>query len=82
MKEKLKIRKIHLVSLMAMLQEIYDRGVEFVDIHGKTEDGGQDTISITFCKKYMSEENAPTNPDQFPAKVEGKLTDEDLNQLI
>lgn len=85
MENRMKIRKIHLQSLLQILSEIYDRGVDFVDIHGVIEDG-EDTIGITFCKSYMDEEFADSfdtfGEEQLPSSIKVKLSDEDLNQLI
>lgn len=85
MENNMKIRRVHLLSLLQILSEIYDKGVDFVDIYGVIEDG-QDTIGIAFSKSYMNEEFADqfdifTN-EQLPTNVKVKLSDEDLNQLI
>lgn len=70
---------------MTMLQEIYDKGVNFIDIHGVLEEN-QDTVNISFCKAYMDEEYEKDfdiiGEEQFPSKVEVKFSDEDLEQLL
>lgn len=85
MENNIRIRKIHLQSLIQTLSEIWDRGVDFVDIHGVIEDG-QDTIGISFCKSYMDEEFAEEfdnfGEEQISSNIKVKLSDEDLNQLI
>lgn len=70
---------------MQALEELYQQGVDFIDIYGVMKEG-QDTIGIDFCKEYMDEECVEYYEDikeeQFSSKVEIKLSDEDLNQLI
>lgn len=84
-KEQIIVRKVHIISLMDMLAELFDRGVDFIDLKG-INDANQDTIMVSFCKEYMNQEYIDnyeilTN-EQFPAKMDTKLSDEDLNQLI
>jgi len=85
MENKLRIRKVHLASLMHILSNIWDRGVDFVDIYGTVEDG-QDTIGVSFSKEYMDEKFTSNfdnfNEEQLPSRVHIKLSDEDLNELI
>lgn len=85
MENKLRIRKVHLVSLMNILQNIYDRGVDFVDVYGTIENG-QDTIGISFSKDYMDEDFTDNfdnfNEEQLPSRLDVKLSDKDLNDLI
>lgn len=86
MENKIKIRKVHLLSLMTILADIHNRGVDFVDVYGTIENG-QDTIGLSFSKDYMNQEytgnfDTMMEEDRFPSKVDIKLSDEDLNQLI
>lgn len=80
-----RIKKVNLLALMNILVDLYDRGVNFVDIYGVVEDG-QDTIGISFSKSYMDEELSENfdnfNTEQMPSKVEIKLSEKDLNDLI
>ncbi len=86
MKEKqVKLRKIHLDTLMKVLVELYDKGVDYIDVIG-TVDDVQDSIGISFCSEYMNE-NMRENFDKIPSleiDIDSKpLSDEDdLNQLI
>ena len=89
MEDRIKIRKVPLLSLMNILSEIYDKGVDYVDIYGALRDG-QDTINVVFCREYMNEEFIESFDDigedmreeQLPSNVNVKLSDEDLNQLL
>jgi hypothetical protein len=86
MKEKqVKIRKIHLDTLMKVLVELYDKGVDYIDIIG-IENKDQDSIGVSFCSEYMNED-MKENFDKIPAPqidIESRpISDEDdLNQLI
>lgn len=81
MKENVRIRKIHLDTLIKVLVEMYDKGVDYIDIIGEINDV-QDSIGISFSKEYMNK-GMQENFDNIPAKEENiDLSDEDLNQLI
>lgn len=81
MKENIRIRKIHLDTLIQVLVEMYDKGVDYIDIIGEINDV-QDSIGISFSKEYMKKD-AQENFDNISGKEEDiDLSDEDLNQLI
>ena len=84
MKENIKIRKIHLDTLIQILVEMFDKGVDYIDIIGEINDV-QDSIGISFSKEYMNKE-MQENFDEIDSKhvKEGdvSLSDDDLNQLI
>jgi len=65
-----RFRKIPLDTLISTLLNIYEMGVNYVDITG-VADKHQDTIMFSFTKDYITE-----------PKTIIKQTDEDLNQLI
>ena len=74
------LRKIPLSILLDHLTEIYNSGVDYVDILGVNGEE-QDRIGIAFNTSYMSPEE-DTNLDQDESQINIKLSDEDLNQLI
>lgn len=80
MKENVRIRKIHLDTLIKVLVEMYDKGVDYIDIIGEINDV-QDSIGISFSKEYMSDD-MQENFDDVDSKENKDLSDEDLNQLI
>jgi len=85
MKENVKIRKIHLDTLIQVLVEMYDKGVDYIDIIGEVDDV-QDTVAISFCSEYMSSD-ARENFEDLPLleiDIESNppSNEEDLNQLI
>ena len=72
------IKKIPLNILM----ELYNKGLDYVDIQGVTDDR-QDRLAISFTNEYMT----PEGVDNFMGspyieEMDMKLTDEDLNQLL
>jgi hypothetical protein len=86
MDEEMRIRKIHVNTLIQVLVELYDRGLEYVDIIGQLDDV-QDTIGLSFGKEYMyggMEENYDDIPTSLKNMQKGiDLSDDnDLNQII
>lgn len=85
MDKSLRIRKVDIYALIQTLNELYDRGINYVDIVGE-KNNGQDEVGLIFCKSYMDKEYE-NNFDVFddepaPSKIDIKLSDEDLDQLI
>ena len=74
------LRKIPLSILLDHLTEIYNSGVDYIDILGVNGEE-QDRIGIAFNSSYMSPEE-DTNLNQDESQINIKLSDEDLNQLI
>lgn len=74
------LRKIPLSVLLDHLTEIYNSGVDYIDILGVNGEE-QDKIGIAFNTSYMSlEEDTNLDPDESQINI--KLSDEDLNQLL
>ena len=66
------LKKIPLLVLLEALKDIYERGVDYVDIIGVPGEE-QDSIGIAVKSEYyVTEEEDEDKP----------ITDEDLNQLI
>lgn len=80
--EKLRIKKVHLNSFIEILMDLYNKGVDYVDLAGSLHDN-QDVVGISFCREYMDKEYVQ-NFDGIPAtgNVNKNISDEDLNQLI
>lgn len=80
-----RVRKIDIQSLLQTLEELYHKGVDFVDIVLERGEG-QDTIGLYYNKSYMDEEymeNFDSSDDEpVQAKINVKLSDEDLNNLM
>jgi hypothetical protein len=83
------IKKVHLDSFIEILIDLYDKGVDYVDIIGMNSDV-QDSIGISFSKDYMNSEladnfdkiNTPVKSETIEKKINIKLSDDDLNQLL
>ena len=76
------IKKIPLDNFINILMELYNKGLDYVDIQGVTDDH-QDRLAISFTNEYMT----PEGVDNFMGspyieEVDMKLTDEDLNRLL
>lgn len=96
MDKSLKIKKVHLDSFINILVELYNRGVDYIDISAVHHSINQDGVGISFSKEYMNEElienfdkiqesvdeAAAEAPDDDPPIIKRDLTDDDLNQLI
>lgn len=89
-----RIRKIPLESLIDLLTSLYDKGVDFVDIHGKAseEDENEDVIVVGVTEEYINEEYIESfnetmqklqeeETEEKPIKIE-KFSDKDINNLI
>lgn len=85
------IKKIPLNELIDILSDLYNRGVDFIDILAPEESSEEDRMTIKFTKEYMSpdaelEEGEALNDDEEDVLditiIPTKLSDEDLNQLL
>ena len=82
---EIRIQKIPLDRLIDTLVDLYNQGVDYIDISGVPGEEF-DRMAIVFTIDYMTEEGAKTI-DKFEETLDlqikqPKLTDEDLNQLI
>lgn len=86
-KKQVILRKIPLEIFINVLVDLYDQGVDYVDIVG-IPDEIQDTIGVVFEKEYMTEEAQKAleemEEDEVPKNnIQVNLSDDnDLNQLI
>jgi len=83
---------INVEAMMEVLAMLWDKGVDYVDISGKTG-VDQDEICFSFCKEYMDEDYKDTFEDGFVMEEEQeiiskpapqitiKLTDEDIDKI-
>lgn len=80
--KKVILRKIPLEIFIDVLLEIYEQGVDFVDIIG-VPDEIQDTIGVTFSQEYISPEALDNFEIDEQKNIDINLSDDqDLNQLI
>lgn len=80
---EVKIEKIPLDKLIDTLVDLYNRGVDYVDVVGVP--GKEfDRMGISFTRDYMTEQGIK-NFEGLDLEVEikeSKLTDDDINQLL
>jgi hypothetical protein len=83
----LRIKKVNVELLISLLADLYDKGIDYVDIYGESKSANEenDIIGFSFCKEYMNPEFVD-NFDKFdnPDGEEKKhisLSEEDLNDL-
>lgn len=79
------LKKIPLNDLINLLVNLYNRGVDYIDIGG-SQGEQKDLMAISFTNDYIAE-NAKEEFDKMDVEISDehfktKLTDEDLNQLI
>jgi hypothetical protein len=81
------IRKIHLDGFIEILVELYNKGVDYIDLTG-VQDGEQDRMAISFTTDYMMKgaeenfKNIPLEGMDINELLNQKLSDKDLNDLI
>ena len=90
-KNQVRLKKIPIAVFLKALMDIYESGVDYVDIIGVPGEE-QDTIGIAFSDDYMSKAESEdddinnendSNIEQLEEEIKNiKLSDEDLNQLL
>lgn len=80
---EVKIQKIPLDRLIDTLVELYNKGIDYVDIHGVPGEDF-DKMAIVFTRDYMTEEGKHNfEGDDLDVEIKpDKLTDDDLNILL
>ena len=80
---KVILRKIPLEIFIDVLMDIYEQGVDFVDIVGINNEI-QDEIGVMFSKEYVNEDALHLfEEDEEPKNIDVNLSDDnDLNQII
>ena len=88
-----RIRKIPLEKLMDVLHELYNAGVDYVDISGNKVSETEDSISISYYTDYINpeyveqyqkfeQELTKENESLSEDNIQVKFSDEDLDELI
>lgn len=79
------IKKIPLDGFIDVLMDLYNKGVDYIDITGVTNEH-MDHMAVSFTAEYMMEgaeeefEDAP--PLDIKDLLNNKLSEEDLDELI
>jgi hypothetical protein len=85
--KEIRIRKIHLDGFIEVLVELYNKGVDYIDLMG-VPDSDQDRMAISFTTDYMMEgaeenfKNVTLQEMDINELLNQKLSDKDLNDLI
>jgi len=83
--EVLTIRKIPLDGFIDILMDLYNKGVDYIDITGVTNEHS-DKMAISFTSEYMMEGVEENFEDTPPLDIKDllnqKLSQEDLDELI
>ena len=81
--KEIRIQKIPLNKLIETLVDLYNKGIDYIDISGIPGEEF-DKMALSFTSDYMTEQGK-ANFGEIDADLEigpSKLTDDDLNQLI
>jgi len=90
MEEKTIIHKVPVAMLITLLTDLYEQGVDYVDVIGK-KDEDVDHLGISVRQGYMADEEAVENLkfpkidfilEKEPPPPTDTLSEEDLNDLI
>jgi hypothetical protein len=85
-KKSLKLNKIPITALMQILGELFEDGVDFIDIEGEGsgKEEESDRIKVTVRPEYYSEEPEIFTKLEQEDTIDNdeKLTDDDINDLI
>lgn len=79
-REKVRLRKIPTSLLLEILSDLFEQGVDFIDIVG-TPDAIQDSIGISFTQEYMSLE-AHFPKDETEESGDGEDNDDDDDEAL
>jgi hypothetical protein len=87
-KKEVRLKKIPLEIFLDALEELYNMGLEYIDIVGVNGEE-QDTIGLAYSKDYMSQDlhediqKAMDEIEKYDNEIKKdiKLSDDDLNQL-
>ena len=82
--KEIRIQKIPLDRLIETLVDLYNKGIDYIDISGVPGEDF-DRMAVVFTKEYMTEEGKKNFGEDYEVDLEigpSKLTDDDINQLI
>jgi hypothetical protein len=78
---EVRLKKIPLFIFLEALTDIYNRGVDYVDIIGVPGEE-QDSIGISVKEEYFSNSEEEEEDEENVKPPKDFLSDEDLNQII
>ena len=90
MAKKILIKKVSLDEIIDVFVDLYNKGVDYVDISSTDEEG---KLSVIFTKEYMCKEmqdsddfqrlhNSISNIDDIEEDPDSKFSEDDIDDLI
>lgn len=90
MAKKILIKKVSLDEIIDVFVDLYNKGVDYVDISSTEEDG---KLSVVFTKEYMCKEmqdsedfqrlhDSISNIENHEEEEDSKFSEDDINDLI
>jgi|APGre2960657505_1045072.scaffolds.fasta_scaffold21887_6 hypothetical protein len=79
--KEVKLLKVPINSLIDILNDLYNQGVDYVDIIG-IHNVEQDTLGIRYNQDYLMKPSTSDDETMFPDLFLNSLSDEDINQII
>jgi hypothetical protein len=90
MAKKILIKKVSLDEIIDVFVDLYNKGVDYVDISSTEEEG---KLSVLFTKEYMCKEmqdsedfqrlhDSISNIDDNHEEEDSKFSEDDINDLI
>lgn len=71
------IERIELKTFITALVDLYNKGVDYVDLKGDKEPSGEPSLHILFSEDYLS-----TEAREKIHEKNDEITDTDINQLL
>jgi len=84
MSKIVRLNKVPITSLLEVLTQLFEDGVDYIDIEGHSKSQGEnDVLKVTVRPEYYSNEpDLEIEIEQQIRKTGGSLSDEDINDLI
>ena len=83
MKNPLMFKKVPITTLLEILTQLYEDGVDYIDIERENiVDEDADRIKIKVLPEYYMDEEKTKDDDDFETDKKSSLFDLDINDLI
>lgn len=76
----MKIIKLPLLAFIEMLSDLYEKGVDYIDMYNSEVEGEENIIEISIEEDYMMIEDGQEGDIEGVAKA--RFIDNDINDLI
>lgn len=75
----MKIIKLPLFDFIEMLNDLYEQGVDYIDMFNSEVEGEENVIEISIEEEYMMTEEQEDNSENV---AKARFIDNDINDLI